>query len=607
MSKLARSRAGAPRRGEHAPRVAAGRPLTRLLLTLAGLLVLAGCGVVPPDHHDAGIDKDRGDFNELLDAPDRGQPDAETDGAGQADGRARATRRDVPAVPRLAPVAPEPEVPELMPNPRVSISATEDVSLKDILFELARQAGVEIEIDPRIAGGIIFSVRNRPFLEVIKRISRLAGLRYSVDDNVVRVEVDTPYQVDYEIPYITQARETASRVAISTELSTPGVDDGGGSGDTSSSSVVTGQATSDFFTQLENALQAIVANNAPRGLAQPGEGDSRRDSVSILAQAGSVSVFGTSQQHKAVKRYLEKLRRAISAQVLIEAKVVEVNLSRRFESGIDWSAVLGDLSAAATFGETATPAELLTGSTEAARDLVSFSVADDDFSALLSLIDSFGTTRTLSSPRMTVMNNQTAILKVAENEVFFEIDVEEEEEEDVVGDTTTLTIDSEIRTVPVGLVMAVQPAIDLRRNRVTLTLRPTVTRIDRFVNDPAVSIVSNNAVESRIPVVETRELDSVLELRSGEVAVLGGLMEERSGNEDDGVPGLSRIPWLGRAFKSRQETTEMVELVVLLRARILRGARRTVEPADRRVYEDFTRDPRPLPLPDVAPPPSEGG
>lgn len=580
----------------------------RLLPTLAGLLVLAGCGVVPPDHHDAGIDKNRGDFKELLDAPDSRASDGEAADPEPSARRSQAPRRDVPAVPPMAPVAPAPEVPELMPNPRVSISATEDAPLKDVLFELARQAGVEIEIDPRIAGGIIFSVRNRPFLEVIKRISRLAGLRYSVDDNVVRVEVDTPYQVDYAVPYITQARQTASRVAISTELSTPGVDDGGGgSGDTSSSSVVTGQSTADFFTELENALQAIVANNAPRGLTQPGEGDTERDSVSILAQAGSVSVFGTSRQHKAVKRYLEKLRRAISAQVLIEAKVVEVNLSRRFESGIDWSAVLGDLSTAASFGTTAAPAQVLTGATTQTQDLVSFSIANDDFSALLSLIDSFGTTRTLSSPRMTVMNNQTAILKVAENEVFFEVDVEEEEEEDEDGDTTTLTIDSEIRTVPVGLVMAVQPAIDLRGNRVTLTLRPTVTRIDRFVNDPAVSIVSNNTVESRIPVIETRELDSVLELRSGEVAVLGGLMEERTGNVDDGVPGLSQIPWLGRAFKSRQETTEMVELVVLLRARILHGARRTIAPADRRVYEDFTRDPRPLPLPDAVPPPADGG
>lgn len=574
------------------------------IVTLAGAVALAGCGGKLGDPHDDGVGKTREDYKALTKEPRRESRDRSGDAGSQATEDAQAARQPQappPALPEMIPIAPEPETPELMPNPRVSISTAEDVPLKDVLFQLARQAGVEIEIDPRIAGGIIFSVRDRPFLEVIERVSRLAGLRYSVNDNVVRVEVDTPYQVDYDIPYITQARQTDTRVAISTELNTPGADGGGGgSRDTSSSSVVTGQSTADFFTELESALATVVRNNAPRGLAggrgQGGDGESS-PSVSLLRQAGTVSVFGTDRQHRAVEAYLDKLRRLISAQVLIEAKVVEVNLNRQFESGVDWQAVLGDLTTAASFGNTVPPLAVGTGLNEASNDIVSFAVDGDDFDALLSLVNEFGTTRTLSSPRMTVMNNQTAVLKVAENEVFFTVDVEEEEEEDDDGDTTTLTIDSEIRTVPVGLVMAVQPAIDLRNDRVTLTLRPTVTRIDRFVNDPAVSIVSNNTVESRIPVVETREVDSVLELQSGEVAVLGGLMEERSGNIDTGVPGLSRIPWLGRAFKQRTETTDMVELVVLLRARILRDTNGAVTPADRRVYRDFTQDPRPFPLP----------
>jgi general secretion pathway protein D len=198
---------------------------------------------------------------------------------------------------------------------------------------------------------------------------------------------------------------------------------------------------------------------------------------------------------------------------------------------------------------------------------------------------------------MTVMNNQTAILKVAENEVFFELDVEREEDDDDDNDTEDiLSIDSEIRTLPIGLVLAVQPAINLQRNRVTLTLRPTITRVQRFANDPAVAILSDNQVQSQVPVVQTRELDSVLEIQSGNIAVLGGLMQERTENRDTGLPGLSEVPWLGRVFKSRTESTDMVELVVLLRARIAPSPR--PDAADRRLYDDFTHDPRPFPLPE---------
>lgn len=559
----------------------------RCLVLSALLLITSACADgLPPDRHDRSVEKAREDFKDLSQSPDD-------------------ERRDVrrkpppPAVPDLAPPVPEPETPELMPNPRVSVSTTEDVPLKDVLFQLARQANVEIEIDPRITGGIIFSAKNRTFLDIIKRISRLAGLRYAVDDNVVRVEVDTPFQRDYDVPYITQARQTQSRIAISTEVNTPGAEGGGGGNDTSSSSVVSGQAEADFFGRLESVLQTIIANTSPRGLSAAG--GSAEEAVAVMGQAGIVSVFGTSQQHEAVRDYLRKLRRAVGAQVLIEAKIVEVDLTRRFESGVNWRAVLGDLSAAARLGNSVSPPPFETFS-DASADVVSFGADTGDFGALLNLVETFGTTRTLSSPRMTVMNNQTAILKVAENEVFFELDVEREEDDDTaVGDADTndiLSIDSEIRTLPIGLVLAVQPAINLKQERVTLTLRPTITRVERFANDPAVAILSNNQVQSQIPVVQTRELDSVLELSSGEIAVLGGLMQERAENEDDGIPGLGRIPWVGRAFKARTETTNMVELVVLLRARIMEDAR--PGSADRRLYNRFTEDPRRFPLDDGA-------
>jgi len=542
---------------------------------------LAGCESVPEDKHDKGVDKSRDAYEELLEEPD---PDAR---------QRRDTRRE-PDVPDLSPVQPEAETPELFPNPRVSVTVSEKVPVKDVLFQLAQQAGVDIEIDPRIAGGIIFSANEAPFLEVVDRIARQAGLRYSVDNNVVRVRVDTPFMKTYDVPYITQTRETTSEVAISTQLSSGAVGEGGAQGgDTSSSSTISGEATSDVYAQLETSLTNILRNTSPSGLNQA-QGDNQQR-VMVTPQSGTISVYGTEKQHKVVEKYLRRVRQAIGAQVLIQAKIVEVDLNRRFQSGVNWSALGDQLAASVDFDNIASSA-----AGTATSGVATLTFDGDNFNAVLNLLGQFGTTRTLSSPRVTVMNNQSAILKVAENEVFFELDAEEEEDEDT-GETT-LEIDSEIRTVPVGLVMAVRPAIDLDANRVTLTLRPTVSRVDRFVEDPAVALISQQLagvgadVQSQIPVVETREIDSVLDMQSGQTAIMGGLMQERTTNEDSGVPGLSQIPWIGRAFKQRDETTDVVELVILLNARIVRNAR--PDNADSRVYQNYTNDPRPLSLPD---------
>ncbi|WP_176758512.1 hypothetical protein [Limimonas halophila] len=543
-------------------------------------LALAGCNQIPDDEHDKGVDKSREQFKQLLENPPP-VPDE------------RGRQRSAPAVPELSPAEPEADTPELFPNPRVSVSVTEKVPIKDVLFQLAQQAGVDIQIDPRITGGIIFSANDTPFLKVVERISRQAGLRYSVKDNVVRVRVDTPYMKTYNISYITQTRETQSQVSISTQLSTGAVGEGGAQGgDTSSSTTISGEASSNVYAQLETGLRTVLANTAPRGLRQQQQGEG--SPVVITPQSGTLSVFGTSKQHEAVQSYLRRVRRAISAQVLIQAKIIEVDLNRTFQSGINWNAVADQLTASVNFSNLATSAA---GTATSGLSTLTFN--GDNFNAVLNLLGQFGTTRTLSSPRVTVLNNQSAILKVAENEVFFELDAEEEEDEET--NQTTLEVDSEIRTVPVGLVMNVRPAIDLRENRVTLTLRPTVSRVDRFVEDPAVAIISERLtgtgtdITSQIPVVETREIDSVLDMRSGQTAIMGGLMQERTSNEDSGVPGLSQIPWIGRAFKQRNENTDMVELVILLNAQIVRNAR--PDAADSRIYQDYTRDPRRIPMP----------
>ena len=153
---------------------------------------------------------------------------------------------------------------------------------------------------------------------------------------------------------------------------------------------------------------------------------------------------------------------------------------------------------------------------------------------------------------------------------------------------------SELKTVTVGLVMTVQPSINLDTDEITLTLRPTVTRIIREEDDPAVALENIAGVTSKVPVIGVQEIDSVITLRSGTVIIMGGLMQARSTVTEFGIPFLSYIPWIGRAFKSTDRVTPTTELVIFLRAPIL--PTHSVAPLFLHLYHLFCAVPLPCPL-----------
>jgi general secretion pathway protein D len=211
------------------------------------------------------------------------------------------------------------------------------------------------------------------------------------------------------------------------------------------------------------------------------------------------------------------------------------------------------------------------------------------------MVEAFGTVRALSSPRLAVMQNQTAVLKVAKEQVFFELQVEPGTQ---TGDgvATAPAFTSTVNTVTVGLVMTVLASINRDTDEITLTLRPTITSVASFVNDPAVDIEAARAgaagVTSPVPEVTVQEIDTVISLQSGSVVVIGGLMQDRSTVDETGIPGLSDLPWIGSAFKSKSRNTEKSELVIFLRATIIRND--PIDPYDIDLYQLFGGDRRPL-------------
>jgi MSHA type pilus biogenesis protein MshL len=539
----------------------------------------------------------------------------------------------VPEIPEYSEILAAPQAAHTSSEKLVSLTVTEDIPVKDVLIELARLADVDMEIDPGITGGIIFRVKDKPFKDVIKNVCDLAGLRYRNENGILRVERDTPYMVNYKVDFLNMVRSSSSNVSIDTKVlgnagnsannstgasnaanrtatgtnrtnqtattnnNSSNNSQGLSSGSTNS---ITATYEGDLWTAIESTIQSILAFK-PSNLSAQIAGDAvapvTTTSYNINKQAGIISALATDKQHRNISEYLDSVRRTASAQVLIEAKIVEVTLSEEYKSGIDWATLANKGPGVQLTGN------FITGLDTETSDFIKVGrlTKANSLSTSVGLMDTFGVTRTLSSPRLHAINNQQAVLTFAENQVYFTLQVEEQKDNATDGQTT-LTVNSILNSVPIGVILTLQPSINLDTQEITMNVRPTLSRVTASVSDPGVDIIvaRNKAeddtaapIKSEIPVVEVRELDSILKIKSGEVMVIGGLMKEVNNNTDKGVPGASRVPMFGNLFKSVHKKNDLVETVIFIKATIVPSSN-TVNETDQHIYKTFTHDPRPL-------------
>lgn len=456
---------------------------------------------------------------------------------------------------------------------KVSITVSKSMSLRDVLTQLAKKADVNVFIPHDVEGGISFDAKNRPFIDILRDICGSCVLKYTIKDNSVKIENDTPSTKIYSLQFLNIERETQSSVSTSTDLfmnqsilknSADGATD---SKDNGSSSTMSGVIKNDFWAELEQNLQNIVGDEG---------------TVTIHKQGGLVTVHAPQFKHEEVQKYINLLKETTESQVLIEAKILEVHLEDTYKNGINWNIFRAD---GTTFQK----------SYSDRTGLVSFGVNKNNLSVIAGIIEKFGAVKTLSSPRITVLNNQSAILKVARNEIVCLPEIQRQYGSSTTGrDTDFMT--TTLHTIPIGLIVAVQPSIDTKNNTILLNLRPTISRIRGHKEIPypfqsfnRVTGATFGPQTQKIPIVDMREMDSVLKLNSGQVAVMGGLMKEESSNDRSGLPGLSELdPVVGENKKS----TDVTELVIFLKATILRNKKHHA--ADKRLYEKFANDPRPI-------------
>ncbi len=535
-----------------------------------------------------------------------------------------------------------------LPPPRPQAKAetysvvVNNVPVHDLLFALARDAKVNVDIHPGITGVVSLNAIDQTLPQILSRIAKQVDMRFEIDGPNLAVMPDSPFLKHYQVDYVNMSRNITATVSTNTQIATGtgnygsgGGMAGGGAGNVSTTQIenssknrfwesleknikdllretdkILPEGSSETFVEqsaeqsasgaaalpqtgrsaaqaIANALQtnaAPTANSQRSGTAIYRTSTFREAaSVIVNPETGVVTVRATQRQHERIQEFLDRVANSARRQVLIEATIVEVALNDGYQQGINWT----ELVRGGSFqfiGDTLTPnAQNLTYT------------RGGDPTALVSLFETFGTTKVLSSPRLSVLNNQTALLKVVENFVYFNVKADTTNTANVGSQITYTTTP---QSVSVGLVVSVTPQIS-DNNTVTLNIRPTITSVADTIQDPnpnlrVTTALTTTTIQNLVPVIRTKEIESVMRVASGNIAVLGGLMEDKIDYRTQRIPLLGQIPFVGELVNNRNNLAQKTELVILLRPVVIRDPSLDGDYANLRPYlpgSDFFAQP----------------
>ena len=447
-------------------------------------------------------------------------------------------------------------VPAVLLQP-VSVEATA-LPLHRLFDGLAKQLSLSWQASEELDVSVTWSLPEQPANRLLDKLAARFNLEWSLVDGVLHVQGPAAFTAFYSVDYLNLERNFHSSVGLATQVGTMrGVDETGSQGaENSSVTTIENLSSQHFWASLKQDVDLLLAD----------EGEGAR--WSINQDTGLISLLASPNMHRKLVRYLEHVAVSSRRQVLIEASVVEVLLSDKFEAGIDWQLLARGISGitaiqqfhglgpfnATNADQAPTPSGLVT---------LSEGFGFGDINATLKLLEEFGEARIVSRPQIIAMNNQPAVLKVVDNRVYFTVNVERQQSADITERFTQ----TQIHTVPVGLVMNVTPQISAD-NSVMLNVRPSLSRILGFVDDPNPDLNRAN-VSNGVPEIQVREMESVLHVPSGSTAIIGGLMQSVQEDRDRQIPGASRVPVLGSLFGQQKRSSRRTELFIVLKPTVI--------------------------------------
>jgi MSHA biogenesis protein MshL len=471
-------------------------------------------------------------------------------------------------------------VPEIKDEERFDISVN-SVAADQFFLSLVDGTDYNMVIHPEVTGSITLNLRNVTIPEVLEAARDVYGFEFISTQYGFQVLPGRLRARIYQINYLNIERSGSSQTMVSTGSLTQGDtsnEDGTttASAGTASTEIRTNQNLTSFWTELQESVGAIV-----------GSGEGR--SVVVNPQSGVVVVRALPNELREVETYLQATQLIVQRQVILEAKFIEVRLNENYQSGINWSTLLtpgndsftasnigggtvlvneGGLSGISGNTGNLDPANFsaISGAAATAFGGV-FSLAVDlgDFTAFIELLKTQGNVQVLSSPRVATMNNQKAVIKVGSDE-YFVTDISTSN----VSTATTTTVQPDIELTPFfsGIALDVTPQIS-QEGDVTLHVHPSISEV---VDQQKTVTVGTITQQIPLALSTVRESDSIVRARSGQVIVIGGLMQETTNDQDAKTPFLGDLPGVGSLFNHKKQASVKSELVILLKPVVVKSS-----------------------------------
>jgi MSHA biogenesis protein MshL len=461
-------------------------------------------------------------------------------------------------------------------------------------------------VHPDVSGALTLDLKNVSTEDVMATVRDVYGYEYRYSHGVYQVFPSRMRSQVFKVNYLDIERKGGSRTRVSSGQITQSADNGSGSSNstdnnsnTSSSSSTSGgnsnssgqssfsgaqittHSEADFWLDLDTSLKMII-----------GEEDGRK--VVINPMSGTVLVRAMPRELLDVKQYLDILQDSVSRQVIIEAKILEVELNDAFQTGVNWNALIdfggnyetkiGQVGGGTIFNDgvselagTIVPLKnlALTNGAPAFGGVFALQAHLGDFNTLIELLKTQGDVQVLSSPRVSTVNNQKAIIKVGTDEYFVtDIDVQT----DVAVGVSNRSADVTLTPFFSGVALDVTPQID-RDGRITLHVHPAISQVVEDNKDLGVVTASSdedgNSRSTRVPLAKStiRETDTIVQAENGQVVVIGGLMQELVRDDVASTPFLGDMPVIGHMFRHTRKTSTKNELVILLRPVVVNSNR----------------------------------
>ena len=540
----------------------------RTLLSLAALLLLAACADRPPLRQTTVPD---------LGAELRTQIALQAAKAqAQAAAAASAAQAALPPPVAAPPLAAAPPPPE----PRFDLIVN-GANARDVFLSMVADSRYSMLMHPEVAGTLSVTLRSVTVREALESIRDVYGFDFRIDGRRVTVFPATLQMRIFTVNYLTSQRKGRSEVRVSgggVPQGSSGSGAGGGSAQNNPSqngSQITTDSLSDYWAETAEALRGMI-----------GKGEGR--AVITSPQAGTIAVRAMPDELRQVEQFLRASRLAIERQVMLEAKIIEVELRDGFQSGIDWSLLKTRAAVGQTSGHvgnaivtnpnglptlSAAVAGLLVDSVSlpaAAGGALGLSLAAQGFQAVMGFLETHGDLQVLSSPRVATLNNQKAVLKVGVDEYFVT---------NVSGGTNTpggngVAATTTMPTLTLtsffsGIALDVTPQID-EANIITLHLRPSVTSVTEKTKQIDLGTIGNY----RLPLASSsvNETDTVVRVQDGNIVAIGGLMQSESTRRASGLPGSNGNVVTRNLLGNTADTARKKELVVLIKPTIIRNA-----------------------------------